>query len=151
VGWTPEALIKYVGPLLLMTVADSARFSAPGLRPCAGKSFPAALPLVDCLPVREPKEGAMPEPNRDDLLGRIESLERANRRWKRLAAGLLAAPVLLLSVIGAFVAHQYERLMAARQEVEQAVRAAEAEREKAEENFQRARQAAEEALKRLEQ
>jgi F0F1-type ATP synthase membrane subunit b/b' len=100
----------------------------------------------------------MPEPNRDDLLGRIESLERANRRWKRLSAGLLAAVVLLLSVVGVFVAHQHARLMAAQQEVERALREAEAEkeraeaeRERAERNFRRARQEADEALNRLEQ
>jgi hypothetical protein len=93
----------------------------------------------------------MPEPNRDDLLGRVESLERANRRWKRLALSLLAAVVLVVTGIGAFGVYQQARATAARQQAEQAWRQAEAEREKAEENFQRARQAAEEVLKRLEQ
>ena len=92
----------------------------------------------------------MREPSRDDLLHHIESLERTNRRWKRLALGLLAAVVLLLSVIGAFSVHQSARAAAAEREAERALRAADAERGKAQENFQRARQAVEEALKRLE-
>jgi hypothetical protein len=92
----------------------------------------------------------MPEPNRDDLLGRIESLERANRRWKRLALSLLAALALALSVVGAFTISQSARAAAAEREAKQALRAAEAARGRSEENFRRARQAVEEAHKRLE-
>jgi hypothetical protein len=93
----------------------------------------------------------MPEQHRDDLLEHIESLERANRRWKRLALSLLAALVMLLTATGAFGVYQQARAIAAKQQEEQAWRQAEAERERAKENSQRAKQAAEEALKRLEQ
>jgi hypothetical protein len=96
----------------------------------------------------------MPEPNRDDLLGRIESLERANRRWKRLALGLLAVLVLLVTEIGAFGVYihvdQTARVRQLEQQVNQLLREAEAESERAEDNFQKARQAVDEAHDRLE-
>lgn len=92
----------------------------------------------------------MPEPNRDDLLGHIESLERANRRWKRLALGLLAVLLFALAGVVTLGVRQYARAAAAEHEAERALRAADAEREKAQENFRRARQAVEEARKRLE-
>ena len=91
----------------------------------------------------------MPEPNRDDLLGGIESLERANRRWKRLALGLLAALVLLVTGVGAFGGYihvdQTARVRQLKQQVNQSLREAEAV-----ENFMRAAPAVEEARKRLE-
>jgi hypothetical protein len=141
-----------VGPLLLRTVAGNARFADFSANPSRANHFLLLPAVVDWrLPCHQQKEGAMPEPNRDDLLLHIESLERANRRWKRLALGLLAMFVLVVAGIGAFGVYQHARATAARRQAEQAWRQAEAEREKAEENFQRARQAAEEALQRLEQ
>ena len=86
--------------LLLRTISENARFAAPGLRPIKGKTiFPRLCSVVDCRPGHEEKEGAMPEPNQEDLVGRIESLERANRRWKRLALSLLVALALALSAV----------------------------------------------------
>jgi type VI protein secretion system component VasK len=57
----------------------------------------------------------MTEPTRDELMRRIERLERANRRWRRgsfVVAGLLAIGLVAL------IAGDYRRVMDARRQLE---------------------------------
>ena len=59
----------------------------------------------------------MPEPQADIL---IDQLRRANRRWKFLALGALAALVLVATGAAAFAVLQVGREQAAKAEAEQA-------------------------------
>jgi hypothetical protein len=68
----------------------------------------------------------MPEPHADAL---IEQLQRANRRWKRLALGAVAACLVVVAGLAAFAAVELGReralARAAREEAEQARQKAE--------------------------
>jgi type VI protein secretion system component VasK len=87
----------------------------------------------------------MTEPTRDELLRRIEQLERANRRWRRrsfVVAGLLAVGLV------ASMAENYRKVMNARQQAELARQQAEQARQAAEGALKQAQDAAEQAIQR---
>jgi capsule polysaccharide export protein KpsE/RkpR len=88
----------------------------------------------------------MTEPTRDELMRRIEQLERANRRWRRrsfIVAGVAAVGIVVL------MAENYRNVMNARQKAELARQQAERAMQDAIEAQERARQGADEAEKHL--
>jgi hypothetical protein len=90
----------------------------------------------------------MPEQQADAV---IEQLKRANRRWKRLALGLLAAFVVAVAALAAFSAVQVNRARAAAEDARIQAEHARREVERAEQKERRAAEAAEWARKRAEQ
>jgi hypothetical protein len=70
----------------------------------------------------------MSERSSDELLVRIESLEQAIRRWKRFALGTLAALVLFLTAAVYCCVFYYQGAIDARDQANQALREAEAQR-----------------------
>jgi hypothetical protein len=90
------------------------------------------------------KEVPMSEPKLEDLVVRVQQLERSNRLWKSVALGLAA---FLLLVVGGLVVLQHQAVQAARLEAERA-RAAEMQvREEAEKTADAQRRALQERLK----